>query len=295
MRAFSRSQALRVNDAAQLRLAWLVGLLEAEGTFLQPIPSEPRFPIVACQMTDLDVVQQVASLFGTTVTRIPREGRRNVFATRLKGSRAVLLMRDLAPLMSERRARAITAALDAHAAPHRKLDFAAAERIRDLHAQGVSVSRIGRTYGVARATVRQILERSIYSAPVVIPWRRPDGDAGLVFDMPRQMSLPEFYWLAGWLEGEGSFLGPPPSDPHRPRIIARTQDADVAEEVGRLLAVTPLFSHDARERERGWSPSWRLLRRGRTAALLMKALHPLMGSRRRSQIESALAATSRAP
>jgi hypothetical protein len=177
VKVFSRSPALRVNDTDRLRLAWLAGLLEAERTFLQPIPSEPRFPIVACQMTDLDVVEQVASLFGTTATRIPREGRRNVYAKRLTGSRAVLLMRDLAPLMSERRAQAITAALGAHAAPHRKLDFAAAERIRDLHAQGISVSRIARTYGVARATVRQILERSIYSAPVVIPWRRRDGDA----------------------------------------------------------------------------------------------------------------------
>jgi Helix-turn-helix domain of resolvase len=294
VRVFSRSPALRMNDTAHLRLAWLAGLLEAEGTFLQPIPSEPRFPIVACQMTDLDVVERVGSLFGTTVTRIPREGRRNVYATRLKGSRAVLLMRDLAPLMSERRAQAITASLDAHAAPRHKLDFATAERIRHLYAQGISVSHLAKTFGVARATVRQILERSIYGAPAVMPWRCPHGDGVLVFEVHGQMSLPELYWLAGWLEGEGSFLVPPPSDPRRPRIVARTRDADVAEEVGRLLAVRPLFSHDGRERERGWSPSWRLLRRGRAAARLMKALHPLMGARRRSQIESALAAANRA-
>jgi Helix-turn-helix domain of resolvase len=176
--------------------------------------------------------------------------------------------------------------------PCHKLDFATAERIRHLYAQGISVSHLARTFGVARATVRQILERSIYGAPAVMPWRCRDGDGVLVFEMHGQMSLPELYWLAGWLEGEGSFLGPPPSDPHRPRIIARTRDADVAEEVGRLLAVTPLFSHDGRERERGWSPSWRLLRRGRPAARVMKALHPLMGARRRSQIESALRAAN---
>jgi hypothetical protein len=195
VRVFSRSPALRVNDTVHLRLAWLAGLLEAEGTFLQPIPSEPRFPIVACQMTDLDVVEQVGSLFGTTVTRIPRGGRRNVYATRLKGSRAVLLMRDLAPLMSERRAQAITAALDAHAAPRHKLDFATAERIRHLHAQGISVSQLARTFGVARATVRQILERSIYCAPAVMPWRCRDGDGALGFEMHGQMSLPELHWL----------------------------------------------------------------------------------------------------
>jgi hypothetical protein len=197
VRVFSRSPALRVNDTALLRLAWLAGLLEAEGTFLHPIPSEPRFPIVACQMTDVDVVERVASLFGTTVTRIPREGRRNVFATRLKGSRAALLMHDLAPLMSDRRASAITAALDPYAAPPYKLNFATAERIRHLYAQGVSVSHLARKFGVARATVRQVLGRSIYGAPAVIPWRCRDDDGALVFEMHGQMSLPELYWLAG--------------------------------------------------------------------------------------------------
>lgn len=102
------------------------------------------------------------------------------------------------------------------------------------------------------------------------------------------MSSCELYWLAGWLEGEGSFLRPPPSDARRPRIMARTRDLDVAKEVGRMLRVEPLFSHDPREQRRGWSPTWRLLRRGRLAVELMAMLHPLMGARRQSQIEAAL-------
>jgi helix-turn-helix resolvase-like protein len=181
----------------------------------------------------------------------------------------------------------MAAALRAHAAPYRKLDFAAAERIRDLYVQGVSVSGLARTFGIARSTVRQILDRSIYSAPAVSPWRRREGGADLHFEVAGQMSLCELYWL----EGEGSFVRPPPSDPRRARIVARTRDADVAREVGRLLRVTPLYSHDDRERRRSWSPTWRSLRRGRIAVQLMTALHPLMGSRRRSQIESALGAS----
>lgn len=107
MRFFGRSPALGHDAEAQFQLAWLAGLLEAEGSFIQPTPSEPRWPIVACQMTDRDVVEKVGSMFGTAVMTIPRSGRRTMYATRLKGSRAVLLMRDLAPAMSERRTRAI--------------------------------------------------------------------------------------------------------------------------------------------------------------------------------------------
>jgi hypothetical protein len=123
-------------------------------------------------MTDRDVVQRVASMFGTSVMTIPRGSRRVVYGTRLKGARAALLMRDLVPAMGERRARAITVALEAYRAPARKLDFAAADRIRDLYEQGVSVSALARTFRVARATIRQIIDRSIYAAPAVPPWYR---------------------------------------------------------------------------------------------------------------------------
>lgn len=288
MEGFGRCPVLFGRDQ-NLHLAWLAGLLEAEGTFIQPTPSEPRLPVVACQMTDRDVVARVASMFDITVTTIHRTGRRTMYGTRLKGSRAVRLMHDLSPLMGERRTRAISAATDAYSAPRRKLDFATAEWIRALRTQGATVSGLALAFGVARPTIRQVLDRSIYGAAEVLPWRGP-GHRLPNCEWHGQMSLCELYWLAGWLEGEGSFLRGPPSDPRRPRITAQTRDGDVANEVGRLLQVTPWFSHADRERRRGWSPMWGLLRRGQIAVKLMKALHPLMGARRRSQIEAALAA-----
>jgi len=191
--------------------------------------------------------------------------------------------------MSTRRDEAITAALRASSEPRRKLDFATAEKIRELRVEGASVSALARYFRVARATIRQVEERSIYRSPPVTPWRRIGS---CMIALPSQgregMSSCELYWLAGWLEGEGSFLRPPPSDARRPRIMARTRDLDVAKEVGRMLRVEPLFSHDPREQRRGWSPTWRLLRRGRLAVELMAMLHPLMGARRQSQIEAAL-------
>jgi hypothetical protein len=293
MRCFARALA-QAESGETLLIAWLTGLLEAEGTFLQPSPSGPGLPMVACQMTDQDVIERVAAAFGTTVTAIPREGRRMMYGTRIKGSRATILMRDLEPAMGERRAQSIKAALDAHAEPSRKLSFLEAEAMRELHAGGVSISSLARRFLVSRPTVRQVLERSIYGVHPAASWRHlePRSAGAEISDSGGEISQLELHWLAGWLEGEGSFLRPPPSDRRRARIMATTRDADVAAEVGRLLRVTPRFSHDERERQRGWSPTWRLLKRGRGAVLLMRGVHPLMGLRRQSQIDSALAALS---
>jgi hypothetical protein len=277
---------------ARADFAWLAGLLEAEGTFLEPTPSEPGMPIVACQMTDADIVQRVAYAFGTTVATVPRSGRRrSLYATRVKGGAAAALMQDLAPMMGERRSRAIEAALAAYSPPDRKLDFLAAEEIRERYASGESVSSLARGFAVARPTIRQVLERSIYRTRSDAPWREVPIGLDLA-DAARGLGIRpvELGWLAGWLEGEGSFLAPPPSDSRRVRISGVTTDADVAREVGRLLDVSPLRSHPARERRLGWSPTWRVLRRGTRAVALMRALYPLMGARRRAQIDSALAA-----
>lgn len=288
MRLFGRSPALVQDGEQQLQLAWLAGLLEAEGTFLKPSPSQPRLPAIACQMKDRDVIERVGSLFGTAVATIRRPGPRTMYGIRIKGSRAVLLMSDLAPAMSERRRTAIDAAVAEYSPRSGKLNFGAAELIRHLESC-VSVSRLAREFEVSRPTIRQVLDGSIY-APADASWRSIERKAVPVHEGSVPFTLCELYWLAGWLEGEGSFVKPPPSDPRRPRISAQTCDADVAWEVGRLLAVSPHFTHGARERMKGWSPSWRLLRRGRFAAQVMEALYPLMGSRRRAQIKSALAA-----
>lgn len=295
MRSFANARTFHAGGAPNPDLAWLAGLLEAEGTFLRPPPSRPRQPIVACRMTDRDVIERVASLFGAGVDRYRRRPFQVQYGTKLTGTRALMLMMDLKPIMGQRRTAAIATAADACSLPDRKLDFEAAEEIRDLHALGSSVSWLARSFDVARSTISQILSESVYSAPVATPWRSARAAGYARQAAAPDMSPCEFYWLVGWLEGEGSFIDPPPSDPKRPRISAETRDWDVAREVGRLLRVTPTFSYSALARRRGWSPTWKILRRGKSAVALMQALHPLMGSRRQSQIESALAAVGERP
>lgn len=84
-------------------LHWLAGLLEGEGSFLKGSPSCPRTPGVTVQMTDRDVIERVAKLFGVTYLTQQRGKWKTAYRTTLRGARAVKLMKRLRPLMGERR------------------------------------------------------------------------------------------------------------------------------------------------------------------------------------------------
>lgn len=254
----------------------------------------PNCPVVSCRMTDRDVVERVAAQFGTAVMAIDKGKYRTEFAATIKGERAVAFMRDIKPLMGRRRQEAIDSALGCYRPPARKLNFDAAEEIRRRAAAGESVASLARSYDVARQTIYPILDCRIYAAPPSRPWRTC-ASASPTVDIPPWMSLAELHWLAGWIEGEGSFLAPPPSDPRRPRISGVTRDRDTGAKVGCLLRVKPCHENSKRIRSRGWSPTWRTLIRGNPAISMMNALLPLMGNRRREQIAVALSAAKTSP
>lgn len=203
-------------------------------------------------MTDQDVVERVAKQFGPKVTAIDKGKYRTEFAATLKGERAAAFMTDIKPLVGTRRQQAIDAALSCYHRPTRKLDFETAEEIRQRFAVGESVSSLARAYNVTRQTIYPILTHCIYRAPSHRPWRT-EAPMPAMIDSPQWMSPWEIHWLAGWLEGEGSFLAPPPSDPGRPRISGVTKDRDVAIEVARLLRVKPCHDNSERIRSHGWS------------------------------------------
>jgi hypothetical protein len=239
-------------------------------------------------MTDRDVIERVAVAFGTSVHAIDKGRYRTEYGARVKGSRAVTLMRDLRPMMSDRRRAAIDAALGSYTPPPHKLDFAMADEIRQRSSEGETVSSLSRSFSVSRPTIRAVLCHRIYPYPPPAPWRGSSYlPAGV--SAPRGLSSAEFMWLAGWLEGEGSFHAPPPSSPNLPRISGDSRDRDVISEVARLFGVKFLRARDKRARARGWSPIWRVLKRGEGAARLMVLMEPLMSARRRTQIGHALA------
>lgn len=95
----------------------------------------------------------------------------------------------------------------------------------------------------------------------------------------------DIYWLAGLLEGEGSFCKAPPSQPYAPIISIEMTDKDVVERVAGMFQtalVTP------KKRSKKWKQTYRAAIRGKRAVELMKQLHPLMGQRRQGQIDEVL-------
>lgn len=96
----------------------------------------------------------------------------------------------------------------------------------------------------------------------------------------------DLYWLAGLLEGEGSFLKGPPSAPNNLRIALAMTDKDVVERVRDLFGVQVL--HTRQPKEAHWKVSYQTLISGIKAMTLMLKLQPLMGERRQQQIQAAL-------
>jgi len=95
-------------------LRWLAGLLEGEGTFLRPVPSAPRAPLLRLAMTDHDVVRRAAALLERSVVSTKSEraqGHRTVFMVTVKGASAIRWMRVLRPYLSTTRQAQIDRAL----------------------------------------------------------------------------------------------------------------------------------------------------------------------------------------
>jgi hypothetical protein len=131
-------------------LAWLAGLIEGEGTFLTGPPSAPRSPAVQLSMVDRDVVERAGTLLGVTVVPSRREGWKTAYCVRVRGSRAVLWMKRLRPLMGARRRDQIDRAVASYGPDPRRLldDERASEALARL-ARGESVRQVATRLGTS--------------------------------------------------------------------------------------------------------------------------------------------------
>lgn len=204
-------------------LFWLAGLLEGEGSFLKPPPSDLKRPRIKISMTDADVIKRVNQLFAVDYYYTRRTLRKahwkTEYSTILRGKRANVLMSQLYPLMGERRRSQIQAAI-----------------------------------GFVPMT-ETIPNRDLW-----------------------------FYWLAGLLEGEGSFLPGPPTESNKIRIQITMTDKDVLERTAQLIRVRVKGPYTRTNSSTQFKPHYMAVCKGKNAADLMRSLYPLMGNRRQQQI-----------
>jgi hypothetical protein len=135
--------------ATAIEVAWLAGILEGEGSFMM-IRNRPgggitryKYPVVTVNMTDRDVIERVANLFGCKTHKIsmpkPPPVRKQAWRAIITGSGAADWMRVLLPHMGERRSARIREVLqewDARTPTHVRrraaCQKAAAKRSRGL-------------------------------------------------------------------------------------------------------------------------------------------------------------------
>lgn len=97
------------------------------------------------------------------------------------------------------------------------------------------------------------------------------------------MEITTLHWLAGLLEGEGSFIEQ--TDKYPARIALQMTDKDVIDRVGKLFNVSVSRSHSEKFKQNGWKPTYAVHLRGSRAIEWMKLLQPLMGDRRKEKID----------
>ena len=95
----------------------------------------------------------------------------------------------------------------------------------------------------------------------------------------------EKYWLAGLLEGEGSFVKGSPSNPSQSAISLQMTDEDIISKVSNIFGVK---YHKCKKQKSHHKHSYALHKRGSGAVEIMKELLPLMGKRRQEQIHDAI-------
>lgn len=99
------------------------------------------------------------------------------------------------------------------------------------------------------------------------------------------MSHDDLIWLAGLLEGEGSFIAAPPSSPGQPKVTVQMTDEEIIQKVSRLWSRAALACRPQKAHHKA---SYKTTIAGAPAAELMRMIRPYMGSRRQAQIDSAL-------
>ena len=102
------------------------------------------------------------------------------------------------------------------------------------------------------------------------------------------MDEKDLYWLAGLLEGEGSFCKGPPSRPNSCFISIGSTDRDIVEKVALLFNVSVQEEKRRKNARPHWKDVFTVRVRGLNAVNIMKQLRPLMGVRRKQQIDIAI-------
>jgi hypothetical protein len=265
-------------------LYWLAGILEGEGTFVVGSPSANGLPVVRVTMTDRDVVDRVGRILRRSVT--PLKARRDdykvPYATSVKGAPAVELMRLVEPLLGPTRRTQIARVLATwRARPARWPTKRATCSLPDCDRPGARKGLCKRHYDQWWKAKRD------GRATAIVPLGAPP-----YLEAPSSASVPDernsLWWLAGLLEGEGTFTLTHADGRDYPVLSLNMCDEQVVSRVGLLIGAASIRQREPDELN--WHRTYVAKISGHAAAQWMRTLRPHMGIRRGAAIDAALAA-----
>jgi hypothetical protein len=269
---------IRDRQIEEAQFHWLVGILEGEGTFVRAAPSSPGIPIVRVSMTDRDVIERVARLFDRAVVglRARQPHYKRPFATTIKGGSAVGLMRAVRPFLGLPRQRQIDRAI---ATWHGRRPRS---RQRSARCSVEGCARPGSTRGLCRRHYDRWWKSIRRGAPPAFVPQDSPIDAIVSFDSAGCSAECDLAWLAGLLEGEGTFG----SYAGYPVLSLEMCDLDIVSRAAKILGAASVGLNVPDHAE--WSPLYVAKISGSRAADWMRRVRPYMGARRIAAIDVAL-------
>jgi hypothetical protein len=235
-------------------------------------------------MTDKDVVERVGALFERAVVPVrPRRPEyKTPYVTTIKGAPALGLMRAILPQMGSLRRpqieRAIASWQGHRARWARPAPTCSATQCRRPGSRrGLCERHYDRWWKAKRAGRPTTFGPS--DPPIRLYGTTADGtlndDCGVA-------------WLAGLLEGEGTFtIGRYSPQIAYPVIGLNMCDQEIVTRAAGMLGAPSVNRREARQED--WSPTYVTAISGQAAATWMRRLRGLMGKRRRAAIDAALA------
>jgi len=146
-----------------LELYWLAGILEGEGCFSFGTKKTPNRVAITVCMTDRDVVERVAKLFGVNwILEIKRGKHKTQWRTQLRGAKAIELMKKIQSIMGERRRLKIQEVINSYdpelfKKKHTKIEDDVVARIYlESQIPGKTLTEIANKYRVSAVTVSHI-------------------------------------------------------------------------------------------------------------------------------------------
>jgi len=145
----------------QSRVIRAAGILDGEGTFRTK--SNGHVPIIACEMTDLDIIEELCDLFGGTITKpkLRNEKYKQTWVWGISSSKASDIMLEIRPFVFSRRKTQIDKILHTWENRLKVLNTQKANRIlaaEEYLLGKTSLRKVAEKYNVSYETVRRTVE-----------------------------------------------------------------------------------------------------------------------------------------